>query len=102
MLEVVISGIAGLMGDFIPKWRKHYAFIATFALFIGACELAGGIGLLIPRLASLAAYGLIIIMCGAVYSHLTHDPPQEAIGALVMGLMCGFVAWRRGVPFRGA
>ncbi len=67
----------------------------AFRLFIGAAEFSGAIGLWIPKLAFWAAAGLVIIMIGAVYTHLTvpaAGPPTSAAVALVALL---FVAWRR-------
>lgn len=78
---------------------EAFGLPAGMALFIGLCEMAGGIGLLIPRLAGLAASGLVIIMVGAVYSHLSYTPPAEAVPALVLGGLCAFIAYSRGVPF---
>ena len=80
---------------------EHFGYAAGFAIFIALCEMAGAIGLLIPRLAGLAASGLAAIMLGAVYSHATNDPISQAIPALVMGLLCGFVIYGRGLPFLG-
>jgi putative oxidoreductase len=66
-----------------------------FMTFIGVCEVAGAIGLLIRRLSALAALGLAIIMVGAIYMHLTYDaPPQAAAPAVLLVLML-FVAWQR-------
>jgi uncharacterized membrane protein YphA (DoxX/SURF4 family) len=48
----------------------HWGRSMGFMRFIGACELAGGIGLLVPRLATPASVGLTIIMVGAVFTHL--------------------------------
>ena len=50
----------------------RYGHTDAFRLFIGAAEVSGAIGLWIPRLAFWAALGLIIIMLGAVYTHVTH------------------------------
>ncbi|MGH3912931.1 MAG: DoxX family protein [Pseudonocardiaceae bacterium] len=56
-----------------------------FRYLTGALELAGGIGLLIPRLAGLAALGLAGVMVGAAITHLTVLPP--ATGALFPALL---------------
>ena len=40
-------------------------------LFVGACEVAGAIGILIPALARLAAAGLVGLMVGAVITNVT-------------------------------
>jgi len=96
--------MAGSMKTFVQPAEAAAQF-ETFglpggmALFIGICEIAGGIGVLIPRLAGLAASGLVIIMVGAVYSHVTHDPVAQAVPALAIGLLCGYVAYARGLPF---
>ena len=81
-----------------------YAFI----LFIGACEILGAIGLVVPWatgikpwLTPLAAVLLIIIMIGAVVTSL---PAGVLVIILpsVAGLLCAFVAWGRWGAFRSA
>jgi putative oxidoreductase len=81
---------------------EKFGLPGWLAALIGLCEMSGGIGLLIPRLAALAASGLVIIMLGAIGSHVSHDPIANALPALVLGSLCTFVAWSRGVPFRRA
>lgn len=47
----------------IPLWMMH---------FIGASELAGAIGLLMPRTRPAAAFALFLVMIGGLVTHLTH------------------------------
>jgi putative oxidoreductase len=66
-----------------------FGYPAWFATFIGVCELLGGLGLLIPRLAALAAACLSIIMVGAVYTVTSHHqysqmPMPVAVFALLV------------------
>ncbi|RJQ82349.1 DoxX family protein [Pseudonocardiaceae bacterium YIM PH 21723] len=63
----------------------------------GILEVAGAIGLLIPRLAGLAGLGLAAVMVGAILSHLFFLPPpaSQAFGALVILLLSLVVAWGR-------
>jgi putative oxidoreductase len=58
-------------------------FGVWFRYLVGALELAGAIGLLIPRLSGLAALGLAGVMLGAVGIHLVVLPPVAL--ALVPG-----------------
>ena len=73
----------------------HIGLPAWLAVFIGACEVAGGIGLWIPRLSTWAASGLVIIMIGAAWSHLANDPFADALPALVLGVLCALIARAR-------
>jgi uncharacterized membrane protein YphA (DoxX/SURF4 family) len=73
----------------------------AFLHFIGACEVLGGIGLILPALlrirpglTPLAAAGLVIIMIGATVVSV----PQGAALALfpaVTGVLAAFVAYGR-------
>ncbi len=65
-----------------------------FRYLVGGLELAGAIGLLIPRLAGLAALGLAALMVGAT---VTNVFVLDANPALPLGLMlvAGVVAWAR-------
>ena len=47
----------------IPLWMMHV---------IGASELAGAMGLLIPRTRLAAAYALFLLMIGGLATHLTY------------------------------
>jgi putative oxidoreductase len=42
----------------------------SFARFLGIAELAGGFGVALGVLPQLAALGLILIMCGAIYKKI--------------------------------
>lgn len=59
-----------------------------FQYLVGALELAGAVGLLIPRLCGLAALGLAGIMVGVVIVHLTVLPPAtQALFPAALGLL---------------
>ena len=48
-----------------------------WTLFTGTCEIAGGVGLLVPPLRKAAAYGLIAMLVGFLWVHarMLVDPP---------------------------
>ena len=75
-----------------------------FLKFIGVCEVLGGLGLVLPgllrtqrHLIPLAAAGLTIIMIGAVVLTIMGEGVAMAIAPLVVGLLCAFVAYGRGI-----
>lgn len=70
----------------LPPW---------FGYFIGACEVAGAVGLFIRRLSMLAAAGISIIMIGALYFHIMHTPLSQGIPALAILLLSAFIIKER-------
>ena len=71
--------------------------------FIGAAELAGALGLLLPsltriqpRLTALAALGLAVVMLLAAGFHATRGEYAMLPMNLVIALVALFVAWGRG------
>jgi uncharacterized membrane protein YphA (DoxX/SURF4 family) len=67
-----------------------------FRYLVGVLELAGGIGLLIPRTAGLAALGLAGVMVGAVITQLfILDAPLIALTPAILFVLLVVIAWRR-------
>ncbi|HEV8178285.1 MAG TPA: DoxX family protein [Gemmatimonadales bacterium] len=50
---------------------KSIGMSPAFARFLGIAELAGGLGVAFGVLPQLAAIGLILVMCGAIYKKIT-------------------------------
>ena len=74
-------------------------FAPAFLKFIGACEVLGALGLVLPgwfgvqrRLTPLAASGLLIIMIGAVVSTIATMPASMAILPGVVGVIAFTIA----------
>lgn len=74
-----------------------------FRYFTGLAELAGAIGLFVPRLAAWAAAGLAGVMVGAAATHL-FIIGGSAVPAFVLLAACLFLAWhyRFGALFLGS
>ena len=75
---------------------------APFLKFIGAVEVLGAIGLVVPwitrirpGLTPLAASGLVIIMTGATVVALASGQVAPALIPAVVGLLAAFVAYGR-------
>jgi uncharacterized membrane protein YphA (DoxX/SURF4 family) len=70
--------------------------------FIGASELAGAIGVILPALTRirpvltpLAAIGLLVIMLLAAIFHVTRNELGALPTNIVLGGLAGFIAWGR-------
>lgn len=62
---------------------------------IGALELAGAVGLLVPRLMGLAATCFVALMVGAVIATLAVGGGALVVIPLTVGILVAIVAWGR-------
>jgi len=104
VLQVLLAAFfafAGINKLFIhqPEMVDNFAKFGLglgFQYFVGAIELVGAIGLLIPRLSGLAAIWLAGIMVGAALTHVFVLPPVYlAVGPVVLAIVFGLIAWGR-------
>ncbi len=118
IVQVLLAALfifAGVMKFVMPieemTKQMPVAMPGWFLRFIGVAELAGGLGLILPSLlrtktwlTPLAAWGLMIIMVGAVGLGLVAGDIMGALMPLVVGLLLVFVAYGRSrlVPIAGA
>ena len=94
-LQFAMAGLAKVFGD--PAMVEMFATIGIgqwFRYVVGGLEIAGAVGVLIPRLSGLAALGLVFLMVGAALTNvlILGANPLLPLGLLVVG---GLVAWGR-------
>ena len=103
-LLALIFLFAGGMKLILPPeaFKGQILLPGPFMRFIGAAEMLGAIGLILPgllrirpQLTPLAACGLVIIMIGAVVITLQGGGGAQAVVPLIVGLLAAFVAYRR-------
>lgn len=94
VLRILLSlaFLAAGLPKFLPQsgWRERFAgwgYPAWFVLVIGLLEVAGVIGLWVPRLSRAAMTLLIAIMIGAAYTNLTHPPIAQALRPVIFLLL---------------
>lgn len=91
-LFLIGAGTAKLLG--VPELHESFSILGLptwFGYFIGACEIAGAIGLFISPLASLSALIISIIMVGAIYFHVQYTPLYEAIMGVFVLISCIYI-----------
>ncbi|MGW1670873.1 DoxX family protein [Streptomyces sp. NPDC002324] len=88
----------------LPKLIAHPSAVESFDTLgwgsvgmytIGALELAGAIGLLIPGLASVAAVSLGALMVGAFITQITAFDGEYAATPLILMVPLALIAWTR-------
>ncbi|THV33669.1 DoxX family protein [Glycomyces buryatensis] len=94
---VIASGAPKLFG--VEAAAEGFELIGAgvwFMYFIGVVEIAGGIGLLIPRLSGLAAIGLCLVMVGAAYTNaFIVDGYWPVATPLILLVPLAVIAWGR-------
>src|SRR5688500_11058824 len=96
LLAVVIVG-PGLQKFTSPVWERMFrvwGYPDGFYLVIGAIEVVGGIGLLIPRIASYCAASLSVVMIGAAITQIARGG-RNGVGELVFATLLAIVAYAR-------
>jgi putative oxidoreductase len=101
----ILMGVFFIVASAAPKfWGDPYAVQIFseigagqwFRYLIGAIELAGGIGLMVPRLAGPAAVGFMGLMIGAGYTQaVVLDAPAMVVTPVILFVLAGIIAWGR-------
>ncbi|MBZ0171692.1 MAG: DoxX family protein, partial [Phycisphaerales bacterium] len=63
---------------------------------IGVLEVAGGVGLVIPKLTRSAILGLTGIMIGAVYTHVANGEGAQLVRPVLFTVLMYTAGWLRG------
>ena len=98
--ETLTMGLAGFAKfgrpDVWTPWFESWGYPGWFIMFVGAVELFGALLLLVPRIAPYAAYSLIVIMLGALFTVLTKESGGFTAGPVVMHLVgLSVIGWFR-------
>jgi len=108
LLFLFAGGMKFIMS--VEEMTKQMAMPGWFLHFIGACEILGGLGLILPWLTGirpgltpLAAAGLVIIMIGATVVTVMIGSVAMALVPVIVGILAAFVAYGRWrlTPVRG-
>ncbi len=97
-LQFALAGLAKVFGD--PAMVEMFATIGVgqwFRYAVGALELAGAVGVLIPRLCGLAALGLVGLMAGATLTNVLvlGTSPLLPIALMVVSVLVAWGRWSR-------
>jgi len=88
-----LFGSPGVL-DMFGRW----GYPPRFAHVVGLLEMAGGIGLMIPRFSRTAAMGLLVVMLGAFGTHVFAGEWMRLINVAVFsGAVFGIYKLRQGI-----
>ena len=84
-LAFLLSGIMKLTGaEQIRQGFENWGYPIIFMYFIGLCEVAGAIGLWLRRFSYAAKVCILLLMAGAVLTHLVFDGVGEAVAPIIL------------------
>ncbi len=93
---IVASGAPKLFGEATAvSMFTQIGLGQWFRYLVGVLEVAGGIGLLVPRLAGLAALGLLGVMVGAVITTFAVLDTTFWFTPVILGVLVALIAWVR-------
>lgn len=94
---VIASAVPKLVGEAIAvQIFEDIGIGQWFRYVVGVLELVGGIGLIIPRTAGLAALGLAVLMVGATITNLfIIDGGVAIVTTIVLFILLSVIAWFR-------
>lgn len=97
-LMFAMAGLSKVFGD--AAMVTMFADIGIgqwFRYVVGALEVGGAVGVLIPRLSGLAALGLACVMVGAIFTNLVvlGASPLLPLANLVLALLVAWGRWPR-------
>jgi uncharacterized membrane protein YphA (DoxX/SURF4 family) len=93
-LGFIFAAIPKLMGDPMAVAGFAQAHLPVwFMYFIGCAEIAGAIGLWIPKLQRYATYGLFIVLTGAIVTTIIFVSAPMALLPAVYAIILGFILW---------
>ena len=103
-LVFAMAGLAKVGGD--PAMVEMFATIGVgqwFRYVVGALEISGAVGVLIPRLSGPAALGLVCLMAGAALTNLfvLGASPLLPICLLVAGAVVARGGWPQTAALAG-
>ena len=93
-----LAAAAGKLTGAATRMFAYWGYPAWFATLIGMLELAGAIGLLIPKTTRYAAMGLTVIMFGAAYTHLANHEGWQVLRPSIFLVVLWVVWWLRRLP----
>lgn len=96
LMFIVGSGAPKLFGEaYAVQIFEDLGTGQWLRVVVGLLEIAGGIGLLVPRLAGLAAACLVALMVGATVAQLFFLSEGYWYTPVILGVLLGVVAWVR-------
>lgn len=95
LLALVMVG-PGVQKFTSPVWQRMFrvwGYPDHFYAVIGVIEIAAGLGLLVPRIATPSAIVLMCVMVGAAITRITHG--GSGVGEILFFTLLGIIAYAR-------
>lgn len=97
-LLFVLVGWAKLAGPSGIGWAvrlSNWGYPAASRYVLGGIEILAGLGLLVPSLRRSAVVTLMVVMAGALVTHLIHGEFVRLLPPLILGgLLYGLYSWQ--------
>lgn len=92
----VAVGALKLGGASAMRWAERFeqwGYPANAHYVIGVFEIIGGLAVLIPRWRRAASLMLVVLMTGALVTHVVNGEFSRVVPPLVLGGLAGLMFW---------
>ncbi len=99
-LSFILAGLPKIVpGESMVNRFENWGYTAEFATMIGLLELLSGLLVLIPRCAFYGSCLIIVLMSGAIYTHVSTaiGSPLFAVVYLLMAAVLGAIRFNEAV-----
>jgi len=100
-MAFVAVGLSKFAGASAMRWGERFGqwgYPASAAYVVGGLEILGGFGVLFPRWRRAASLTLVVLMTGALCTHLVHSEFPRLIPPLVLGGVAFLMYWSHRRP----
>jgi len=90
----IAIGMSKLWGGAAIRWSgrfEHWGYPPHAQYVVGVLEIIGGVAMLIPRWRQVGAAILVVLMIGALCTHLLHGEFSRVVPPLVLGVLASLM-----------
>jgi len=95
-LPLLAAGMPKLLGQ--GGWVTafaHWGFPSWFVPVVGVAEVVGATLMFVPRIATVGASMIAVVMAGAAMTHALHDEMPRVAFTSMLCLLAMLIAWSR-------
>jgi uncharacterized membrane protein YphA (DoxX/SURF4 family) len=91
-----LVGVSKMAGASAARWSErlsHWGYPPAARIVIGVLEIVAGVGVVIPASRRAAATAIVVLMVGAIGTHLVHSEFPRMVPPVVLGALAAALVY---------